>query len=470
MALVRLSVIFAFASLASSLRAQDGGQLYTLYCAACHAPDGKGATGGTFPPLAGSPWLAGDGKRPVSIVLKGLQGPVEVNGHGYNLEMPPQGDALSDDIIAAILTYVRSSWGNTEGKIAPELVKTIRADLASRDKPWTGPEILKLYPLPAKETALKNLTSRVYKGQWIQIPDFSKIQSENVEEEHDGMIDLKVSSFDDDYGIVWEGDFMAPAEGDYEFVLDADDGARLILNGKTVADVAGIGPMDGSRSKKGTIKLAAGKNAFRLEFFEAKANIGISLGWKTKGEKQWQWLTENKSGEPKPPWPTIMLAPKDGKTIMYRNFIEGTTPRAVAFGFPNGTNIAYSADNLAPEIFWTGDFIDAGRHWTDRGVGNQIPAGENITQLTNTRYLPTEARFKGYSLDPMGNPSFKIAIGSQLLSDSWKPGSGKTLIRTLSLIGGTGNLEIPLGNAAVTGGEKITLTPGKPAAITYQIK
>lgn len=470
MASVRIPVFFTLTALLTTLHAQDGGQLYTLYCGACHAPDGKGATGGTFPPLAGSPWIQGDGKRPVSIVLKGLHGPIEVNGKGYNLEMPPQGDALSNEIIAAILTYVRNSWGNKEGKIEPSLVKSLRADLATRDKPWTAPEILKLYPLPVKETALKNLTSRVYKGQWSQIPDFSKIQAENVEEEHDGMIDLKVSSFDDDYGIVWEGDFMAPTAGEYEFTLDADDGARLILNGQTVADVAGLGPMNGSRGKKGKIKLAAGKNAFRLEFFEAKSNIGISLGWKSKDMKQWQWLTDEQSGTPKADWPTILLEPKDGKTVMYRNFIEGTTPRAIAFGFPNGTNIAYSADNLAPEIFWTGDFIDAGRHWTNRGQGNQAPAGDDISKLTSSRFLPTEALFKGYSLDPDGNPSFKVTIADQILSDSWKPGTGRTLVRTLSLSGGTGTLEIQLGNAAVTGSETTTLTPGKPTTITYQIK
>jgi len=466
----RLPVFLAFASLAVPLLAQDGGQLYTLHCAACHAPDGKGATGGTFPPLADSPWLVGDGKRTVSIILKGLHGPVEVNGKGYNLEMPPQGDALSDEVIAAILTYVRSSWGNKEGKIEPELVKTLRADLATRDKPWTAPEILKLYPLPAKETALKNLTSRVYKGQWVQIPDFSKIQAENVEEEHEGIIDLKVSSFDDDYGIVWEGDFMALTEGEYEFTLDADDGARLILNGQTVAEVAGLGPMTGDRAKKGKIKLAAGKNAFRLEYFEAKSNIGISLAWKNKDTKQWQWLTDEKAAKPVSGATSIMLEPKNGKTVMYRNFIEGITPRAICFGFPNGTNIAYSADNLAPEIFWTGEFMDAGRHWTDRGQGNQAPAGENITKLTNSRFLPTEALFKGYSLDKEGNPSFKVAIGAQLLDDSWKPGTGQTLVRTLSMSGGTGNLEIQLGNAAITGSEKITLTPGTPVSITYQVK
>ncbi|RYD46234.1 MAG: cytochrome c, partial [Verrucomicrobiaceae bacterium] len=64
--------------LSGPLVAQDGQQLYTLYCSACHGADGKGATGGTFPPLAGSPWIAGDADRAVKIVLHGLHGPVDV--------------------------------------------------------------------------------------------------------------------------------------------------------------------------------------------------------------------------------------------------------------------------------------------------------------------------------------------------------------------------------------------------------
>lgn len=90
--------------------AQDGGQLYTTYCSACHGADGKGATGGQFPPLAGSPWVQGDPNRAIKIVLHGLNGPVEVAGRTYNLEMPPQGAAIPDDQLAAILTHVRASW------------------------------------------------------------------------------------------------------------------------------------------------------------------------------------------------------------------------------------------------------------------------------------------------------------------------------------------------------------------------
>jgi mono/diheme cytochrome c family protein len=467
---LRLSPLLFLCPIAPLLGApEDGAALYTQYCSACHAPDGKGATGGAFPPLAGSEWVEGNPKRSVAIVLKGLHGPVEVAGKAYNLAMPPQGIVLNDDQIVAILNHVHTSWGNKGEEVRRDLVRVVRAEFESRSEPWTAPELLKLFPLPKKETALKNLTSRVYNGQWDQIPDFTKIQSENIEEEHKGTLSISISGLKDNFGIVWEGDFMAPADGAYEFILDADDGARLILNGDTVCEVKGLGPLNGQRASKGKATLKKDNNPIRIEYFEGKGNEGISLRWRKSGEKEWNWLSE-KSAPAKGEAPTIQLVPEAGKTVIYRNFIAGSTPRAIGFGFPGGLNLVYSADHLAPEIVWSGEFMDAGRHWTGRGQGNQPPSAPEVIKLTNERFLPSEARFKGYSLDPAGNPTFTIQIGEQLLSDAWKPGENGTLLRTLTLTGGTSGLEIPIGgNSTVTAETKVGLTPGKPTTITYKL-
>jgi hypothetical protein len=91
-----------------------------------------------------------------------------------------------------------------------------------------------------------------------------------------------------------------------------------------------------------------------------------------------------------------------------------------------------------------------------------------VIKLTNKRYLPEEAKFKGYSLDTHGNPTFKIAIGSATLNDSWIT-NDKGLVRTLSLKGGS-KLEIPLGNAEITGADSATVDPGKPTVINYTLK
>lgn len=464
----RILPFVASGLIAYPLHAQDGGQLYGLYCSACHAPDGTGANAGAFPPLAGSNWIAGNPERTIAIVLKGLQGPVEVAGRSYNLAMPPQGDALTDDQISAILTYVHTAWGNTGQKVSTELVRDTRVKYLSKKESWTGPEILKLCPLEKQESVLTNLISRVYKGPWDSIPDFTRIQSENVEEEHDGLLDTAIAATAERFGIVWEGEFTAPADGEYEFILDADDSARLLLHSQLIAEVKGIGPM--GRSSTGKMALKAGANPIRVEYFQATGNQGMSLGWRPNKKESWRWLSalgpQSSAGGG-----MIPLAPKNGKAAIYRNFIQGSSPRAIGFGFPGEVNLAYSADHLAPAMIWAGDFIDAGLHWTDRGSGFRAPAGVNVIPLVSSRFLPASARFKGYTLDANGNPSFRIQLDGQLLIDTWKPGSEGTLVRTLELHGGTSPLEIPLGDRPqATPNKSTTLQPGQPIAVTYNLK
>jgi mono/diheme cytochrome c family protein len=470
--------------------AQDGHQLFTLYCSACHGVDGKGATGGTFPPLSESPWVAGEADRATKIALKGLTGPVDVLGKTYNLEMPPQGAVLPDDQLAAILTYVRSAWGNQAGAVTPDFVKTVRASVADRNAPWTAGEILKLHPLPFEKTALSNVISQIYSGKWNNMPDFTNLKATNIEEEHNGILSLKNSPFEDNFAKVWQANFTAPAEGDYEFLLDADDAAAVIIDGKTIVEVKGAGPMNGSRAVRGKATLTQGSHKFRAEFLEITDKQGIALGWKGPGDKSWKWLSDQNS-KPTNSREPIPIEPVNGRPVIYRNFIAGTTPRAIGVGFPGGLNLAYSADNLAPELIWTGEFMDGAAKWIDRGTDNNPPAGENVVNIGIGRYFEN-ARFKGYKLDTAGNPTFLVKIQDFILSDSWHVESG-ALVRKLNIIGkgrqnvkfgsnlnskGTiysrkDNLTIDIGDAEVwshKGMEDVIVTETKPATITYRWK
>jgi mono/diheme cytochrome c family protein len=479
------------------LHAQDGGQLFTLYCSACHGADGKGATGGQFPPLAGSPWVLGDAALPVKVVLHGLHGPVEVDGRTYDLEMPPQGGILPDDQIAAILTFVRSSWGNKAGTVTADLVKAARESNADRKTAWTAEELLKLHPLPLSAPPIASLLSQVYEGQWQDLPDFTTLKAGNIEEEHDGKISLGKAGFTDHFGMVWQGDLTAPESGEFTFRLDADDGARVLIDGKEIVRLGGNGPMDGSRMKDGKIQLAAGVHKLRVEYFENYGREGITLAWRGPGIPAWRNLSETPLEQGREPIP---VGPKDGRAAIYRNFIAGTTPRAIGVGFPGGVNLAYSADHLAPELIWTGAFMDGSRHWIDRGQGNQPPAGKQVVKLSDSAALPEEARFRGYKLDPAGNPTFSVQIGKQYLLDAWKPaGSAETpaFLRTLSVKGQggpvaillaeklehrkVGDREFGLGDDLVLHAEGATpeagegklilrLVPGQTATLTYRWK
>jgi mono/diheme cytochrome c family protein len=70
-----------------------------------------------------------------------LAGPIEVNGQEWNLAMPAMGAALPDDDLAAVLTYIRQSWGNKATAITPEQVKAVRAEVGNRTQPWTADQL-----------------------------------------------------------------------------------------------------------------------------------------------------------------------------------------------------------------------------------------------------------------------------------------------------------------------------------------
>lgn len=100
---------------ASPALAADGRQLFLDNCAACHQPTGKGIAG-AFPALAGSKVVLGDPKEPITRVLNGRGG------------MPAFQNDLSDAEISAVLTYVRSAWGNKAAPIAVPQVVAFRSN------------------------------------------------------------------------------------------------------------------------------------------------------------------------------------------------------------------------------------------------------------------------------------------------------------------------------------------------------
>jgi nitrite reductase (NO-forming) len=113
------------AGLTKEAQIEKGRQVYMGLCFACHQPDGKGLPG-AFPPLAGSDYMLADRERAIRVVLKGLTGPITVNGQTINSAMPPQEAVLTDAQIADVLTYVFNAWGNSGDAFTADQVKAIR--------------------------------------------------------------------------------------------------------------------------------------------------------------------------------------------------------------------------------------------------------------------------------------------------------------------------------------------------------
>lgn len=119
--------------------ALSGEEVYRRSCSQCHQLNGQGLPG-AFPTLVGAKWVTGDPETVVRIVVGGLAGPIEVKGETYKGLMPAH-VPLTDESIARVLTYVRSSWGNQASAVDAALVAKIRAEQRSRGEMWTAPAL-----------------------------------------------------------------------------------------------------------------------------------------------------------------------------------------------------------------------------------------------------------------------------------------------------------------------------------------
>ncbi len=127
----------------------EGANIYKQLCSTCHGPDGRGIVVGTgtpaAPPFVDSKRVAGDDVKLMKILLNGLTGPID--GKSYTDVMAPFGAGNNDEWIAAVLSYVRYSFGPRKREFSPVVstadVKKVRAQNANRQGFWTLEELEK---------------------------------------------------------------------------------------------------------------------------------------------------------------------------------------------------------------------------------------------------------------------------------------------------------------------------------------
>lgn len=126
--LCSLIAVFLFAQAkkqpAATASIKRGQKVFESTCIVCHQKNGGGVPR-LNPPLIKTKYVLGDKSQLVQIVLKGLNGPIEVEGETYNNIMPSFAQ-LTDAQIADVLTYVRNSFGNKASAVSPALVKAER--------------------------------------------------------------------------------------------------------------------------------------------------------------------------------------------------------------------------------------------------------------------------------------------------------------------------------------------------------
>jgi mono/diheme cytochrome c family protein len=125
------------------------------HCVTCHQASGEGLSSGDihmFPPLVESPWVTGSEERLIKLTMHGLWGPIEVNGITYDPSkgVPPMTAfkaLLDDEELAAVLTFVRNSWGNKGSVVKPETVKKVREATKGQQVFYKPEDLLKDHPL-----------------------------------------------------------------------------------------------------------------------------------------------------------------------------------------------------------------------------------------------------------------------------------------------------------------------------------
>jgi mono/diheme cytochrome c family protein len=122
-------------------QAVDGKQVFSGNCVACHQATGLGLPG-VFPPLDGSEWVQGEERVVANILLHGVTGSITVKGANFAGAMPSF-ERLDDAELAAVATFVRSSWSNKAPPIAPEVFEKERK-AAARTTPFNGGDELKV--------------------------------------------------------------------------------------------------------------------------------------------------------------------------------------------------------------------------------------------------------------------------------------------------------------------------------------
>ena len=388
--------------------------LTSLNCYACHNRDGRG---GTIPAVASTD---DDGEPILKDVARDALFTSAVQELGDEGRLPPTLTGVGDKLTAGFLREVLVEGGKDRGAYMHTLMpkwhtKVVEplAKLLAEDEKTTGPT-----------------------------PALSGHSESEVEEQGRGLVGskalgcIKCHSF--------EGD-----KGQSLGVIDMTRMPKRLRHEWFLAYVA-----NPQLFRPGTRMPAAWPEG---KTFYPDILDGTAAG---QIEGVWRYLA---GAKPRPPIGAsahpIELVPMD-RPIIYRNFIEGAGTRAIAVGFPDKVHVAWDAGALRLALVWRGAFIDAGKHWTGRGQGFQSPLGDGVFTPDAATAVAAIAspespwpaaqpgqrsggeregvRFRGYSLDTQGRPTFDWSSDGMRIGEKIEPvveGGKQVVRRTIRLAG-----------------------------------
>ena len=122
---------------------------------------------------------------------------------------------------------------------------------------------------------IKRMTYKVYQGEWsrVKFPDFTRLVPVAEGAQAAGWLDLQLARKEDNFGMVFEGQLETESAGDYTFELSSDDNARLLVDGRLLAETSPARPAETR------LALTAGSHTLRVEFVELQGTQRLSAWW-----------------------------------------------------------------------------------------------------------------------------------------------------------------------------------------------
>jgi mono/diheme cytochrome c family protein len=113
---------------AGARMAERGAKLYEQHCSQCHGEKGEGVPG-AYPPLAGNRAVTLPVTANLVQVVLGGGFPPATAGNPRPFGMPPFATLLSDEDVAAVISHIRSAWGNKAGAVSEFTVSQQRGSI-----------------------------------------------------------------------------------------------------------------------------------------------------------------------------------------------------------------------------------------------------------------------------------------------------------------------------------------------------
>ena len=133
----------------------------------------------------------------------------------------------------------------------------------------------------SKSYDLDDLEYRYYRDTFDKLPDFDQLKPETIAKVDPPLIDIGASTRPEFFGFVFTANLIVPKDGEYTFILDSDDGSKLILDGKQIIVYDGIHGT--GQPKRASVVLKQGRYPLRLDYFQRQHGKGLSLHWNGPG-------------------------------------------------------------------------------------------------------------------------------------------------------------------------------------------